>query len=142
MFLIKKQEQIRKEQEKKTIENKNFSSDYFSPNETNWINWLSKFKNQKDLKFLEIGSYEGKSALWLLRNFESMKITCVDTFEGGLDAGAPSAANDYNSWLLQYPAGYNAVCNGDFIPRSVENGIPSRINSAIFLLSNQRVRWT
>ena len=44
---------------------------------------LSRFAGQPDLRFLEIGSFEGHSACWLLENIlthESARLTCVDLF--------------------------------------------------------------
>ena len=41
-----------------------------------------------DLRFLEIGCYEGKTTLWLLENVltdQSSTITVVDTFEGSME---------------------------------------------------------
>ena len=45
-------------------------------------------KNKPDLKFLEIGSFEGRSAVWVLENIltdKSSKLTCIDTFEGSIE---------------------------------------------------------
>ncbi len=51
----------------------------------NFEKYLSIFKGIPDIKFLEIGSFEGKATIWLLENIlthSSAKITCIDTFEG------------------------------------------------------------
>ena len=41
------------------------------------------FKNSKNVKnILEIGSYEGRSAIFFLKNFSDSNITCVDTWAG------------------------------------------------------------
>jgi predicted O-methyltransferase YrrM len=40
------------------------------------------------LKVLEIGSWEGRSTCWLINHIlthQSARITCIDTFEGGVD---------------------------------------------------------
>lgn len=44
-----------------------FTEDWFSNNIPLWKKYLSKLKN-KPLKFLEIGTFEGRSAIWLLQN--------------------------------------------------------------------------
>lgn len=49
--------------------------------------WLMAFKKQKydkksELKCLEIGSWQGLSAAFILRHFEAAQLTCVDTWEG------------------------------------------------------------
>ena len=60
-----------------------FSQDWFSHHIPRWNIWLSKFVGQPNLNFMEIGSYEGRSCLWLLENVltdPSSKITCLDWF--------------------------------------------------------------
>jgi predicted O-methyltransferase YrrM len=58
-----------------------FTSDWFSHN-------IDNFKLAKKLlvrspeHILEIGSYEGRSTLWLLENFKPSHITCIDTWKG------------------------------------------------------------
>lgn len=57
----------------------------------NWFSdnvpqWLAIFKNvniekMQELRILEIGSFEGLSALFLLENFPKSIITCVDPWE-------------------------------------------------------------
>lgn len=62
-----------------------FRYDWFSHTKNNFETYLERFKDKSDLKFLEIGSFEGMSTLWLLENIlthKSSKITCIDTFEG------------------------------------------------------------
>jgi predicted O-methyltransferase YrrM len=64
-----------------------FTSDWFSANTPVWDYYLSEFKNKPDLNFLEIGSYEGRSTIWLLENIltdSSSKIHCIDLFDGTL----------------------------------------------------------
>lgn len=56
----------------------NFTRDTYSPNIPNWNIWFSKYKN-KSLRYLEIGSFEGMSALWINEEFPSCVITCIDT---------------------------------------------------------------
>ena len=48
---------------------------------------LSEFKGKKNLEFLEIGSFCGNSAAWMLENIltdESSKLTCVDPWNGNI----------------------------------------------------------
>ncbi|AVH69217.1 class I SAM-dependent methyltransferase [Nostoc sp. 'Lobaria pulmonaria (5183) cyanobiont'] len=62
-----------------------FITDWFSGNIPIWEKYLSHLANKPNLNFLEIGSWEGMSACWLLDNIlthESSTITCIDTFEG------------------------------------------------------------
>lgn len=65
-----------------------FSQDWFSMNIPLWENYLSKFANAADIKFLEIGSWEGRSTCWLLEKIlthPTARITCIDTFKGSLE---------------------------------------------------------
>lgn len=62
-----------------------FTSDWFSNNIPLWERELAKFRN-KPINFLEIGTYEGRSAIWALENIlthRDSKIYCVDTFQEG-----------------------------------------------------------
>lgn len=62
-----------------------FTKDWFTNNIPLWNNELTKY-NTRPTKFLEVGSYEGRSAVWALENILShpkSKIFCVDTFEHG-----------------------------------------------------------
>lgn len=59
-----------------------FSVDWFSNNIPVWKRYLNKYKNNQT-NALEIGSYEGKSATWLLDNVlthPKSSITCIDNF--------------------------------------------------------------
>lgn len=58
----------------------NFTDDWFSHNIPNFEKFLTPFKGIK-CNFLEVGSYEGRSATWVLENIlthpESM-LTCIE----------------------------------------------------------------
>ena len=58
----------------------NYNEKWFCNN----LNYLSvNFKDINNIKnILEIGSYEGRSAIFFLKNFNGSKITCVDTWCG------------------------------------------------------------
>jgi len=58
----------------------NYNEKWFCNN----LNFLStNFKDIKNVKnMLEIGSYEGRSAIFFLKNFSNSNITCVDTWSG------------------------------------------------------------
>ncbi len=60
-----------------------FSSDWFTGNIPIWTEHLARFRGKPSLQFLEIGSFEGRSACWLLQNIltnPSSKLTCIDLF--------------------------------------------------------------
>jgi len=60
------------------------TEDYFSSNSKYWRRDLTRFAHQPGLKFLEVGSFEGLSACWLLRKIltnDNCLLTCIDTFD-------------------------------------------------------------
>ena len=59
-----------------------FNEDWFSSNIPIWENTINKeFNKNSKLKYLEIGTFEGKSAIYICENFENIKVTCVDPFD-------------------------------------------------------------
>jgi predicted O-methyltransferase YrrM len=65
-----------------------FSVDWFSIHIELWTIYLNEFKGKPNLRFLEIGSYQGRSTVWLLENIltdDTSSITCIDTFEGSIE---------------------------------------------------------
>ena len=61
-----------------------FTNDWFTHNIPNFEKCMEAIPEKK--KFLEIGSYEGMSACWLLANGleEGGRITCIDPFYNGM----------------------------------------------------------
>ena len=59
-----------------------FTNDWFSNNIPVWISILKKKDKNEKLKILEIGSYEGMSAIFFLKYFNNAEIDCVETFKG------------------------------------------------------------
>lgn len=62
-----------------------FSWDWMSKCETNWRTVLAPLVGKQDVQVLEIGSFEGRSAIWLLENVlthPTSRLVCVDLFEG------------------------------------------------------------
>ena len=66
-----------------------FKVNFFDMHIPVWTNmfesWNKFQQNVPNLNFLEVGSLEGRSTIWLLNNIlthETSRITCVDTFEG------------------------------------------------------------
>jgi len=60
-----------------------FTKDWFTMHILNWEKWLSEFKDKPNLRFLEIGTFEGRSCLWLLENIltdPSSTIICIDPY--------------------------------------------------------------
>jgi predicted O-methyltransferase YrrM len=60
-----------------------FTSDYVSRHLTSWKGLLEEYRARPDVRMLEIGSYEGRSAVWFLENIlthPTARIVCVDLF--------------------------------------------------------------
>ncbi len=63
---------------KSLLKNLTISSDFFS---TNVYFFFKHIKDYEKLKYLEIGSYEGCSAIYLASRFKESKVFCVDIWE-------------------------------------------------------------
>jgi len=65
--------------------NYRFTSDWFSGNEKTWKELVDEIK---PARYLEIGSYEGRSASFMSRScnhHEDFHLYCIDTWEGGVE---------------------------------------------------------
>jgi predicted O-methyltransferase YrrM len=65
-----------------------FTTNWFQDNGKNWINWLNKFIGKPNLRFLEIGCFEGRATVWLLENIlidKTSHIIAIDTFQGSIE---------------------------------------------------------
>ena len=72
-----------------------FTEDWFSSNIPKWEEVFKKF-DRESWKCLEIGSYQGKSCVWMLDNIPNLTdITCIDTFEGSPEHSNEQRANLY-----------------------------------------------
>ena len=69
----------RKDKTVPDISSGNFSTDWFSYHIQSWQKFLAPFKN-KGVSALEIGSFEGRSASFLLEFLPNSRIVCIDTF--------------------------------------------------------------
>ena len=61
-----------------------FTSDWFSHHAPRWQRVLRRYRGYPAAA-LEIGSFEGRSALFLLTYLSKCRVTCVDTFCGDYD---------------------------------------------------------
>lgn len=61
------------------LERKTFTTDWFSYNIPHWKKILKRFEG-KQIEILEIGSYEGRSSVFLLEHLNKSNITCIDPF--------------------------------------------------------------
>jgi hypothetical protein len=61
-----------------------FTADWFDLHIENWTRDLAHIAGRPSVRFLEIGSHEGRAAVWLLRNVlthDTARIDCVDVFD-------------------------------------------------------------
>ena len=61
-----------------------FSSDWASGNIPYWVDHLGPHRGEIR-RVLEVGTWEGRSAVFFLDFFPEATVTCVDTFGGGID---------------------------------------------------------
>lgn len=60
-----------------------FSANWVFPHEERWLELLAPLKGQPGLMFLELGSWEGRSACWLLEHIlthPTSRLVCADLF--------------------------------------------------------------
>jgi predicted O-methyltransferase YrrM len=70
-----------------------FTHDYFSANIFDWRKWFNTFIVAAPIECMEIGSWQGGPATWLLDNVvgpRGGRLTCIDTFEG---------SSEHATWL-------------------------------------------
>ena len=65
-------------------EGKNFSSDWTTYNIPKWAELLACFRDVP-VRVLEIGSWEGRSALFFLNYLPHAHVVCIDTFAGSVE---------------------------------------------------------
>ncbi len=79
-FFISKDRKKSKNNFRDFLKNKKLSQDWFSHNVYDWQKTLEDYINIK-FEYLEIGSFEGCSALYIAQNYQGAKITCVDAWD-------------------------------------------------------------
>ncbi|MBW1824886.1 MAG: class I SAM-dependent methyltransferase [Deltaproteobacteria bacterium] len=83
------EEQPLHEPTKHYLKKYNFGTDWFTDQNRIpiWEKMLRQFKGKPDIHYLEVGVYEGRSAIWMLENIlthPSSKLTGIDIFPGDL----------------------------------------------------------
>lgn len=61
-----------------------FTTNWFTHKTASWAEILKEFKGKPNVNYLEIGTFEGRSALWVLENIAThptAKLTIVDAFQ-------------------------------------------------------------
>jgi predicted O-methyltransferase YrrM len=58
-----------------------FTSDWFTGNIDNWTRWLAEFRGRPGVRAIEVGSFEGRSACWLLENILTHETSSLDCYD-------------------------------------------------------------
>jgi hypothetical protein len=89
---------------------KEFSSDWTSVHLPLWIAALSGFRD-RPCDILEIGSWEGRSAIFFLEFLSQCHLTCIDTFGGGAENHAsPSESCQIPMIERRFDANLSSYC--------------------------------
>lgn len=67
------------------VAEKQFTTDWFTHNIVVWDQVLEHLKHKPNLKFLEVGCWEGRATCWLMENIltdQTSEITVIDSFNG------------------------------------------------------------
>ena len=75
IFLKRKIIEQKRNHQKKIL-SKKITNDYFSSHSYNFYKLMNKI--HKNFSYLEIGSFEGNSTIFVANNFPQSKITCID----------------------------------------------------------------
>ena len=93
-----------------------FTRDWFSTNIPVWEKALAPYRGKADVHYLEVGVFEGRSALWALENIltdPTARLTCIDLFNGPYkerffanlersgESGKVTAITDYSQLALR-----------------------------------------
>lgn len=78
------------------FEGAELTTDWTTGNLTRWRRMLSPWRNER-LRILEVGSWEGRSALFFLRFFPNASIVCIDNF-----AQYPETENRFDRNLARF----------------------------------------
>lgn len=76
-----------------------FTQDWVSKREKNWMRVLGEFKGKPNIHGLEVGSFEGRSAIWFLDNIlttPTSTMTCIDVFANWLVTMGAEQRFDHN----------------------------------------------
>jgi predicted O-methyltransferase YrrM len=79
---------------------KSFSTDWTSWHFPNWTKLLQPYRGRA-VSILEIGSWEGRSALFFLNFMPKAKLTCIDTFAGGQEHQEAAARSEEDAETLR-----------------------------------------
>jgi predicted O-methyltransferase YrrM len=116
-----------------------FTKDWFGWAPPVWEQLIPMLPERK--KFLEIGSFEGRSTVWIVENMmeDGGEIHCIDTWEGGEEHGAENMSEvearfAHNRQVLMDKYDYRHItrAKGTSTERLAEWLTPSVVSNEIF----------
>lgn len=100
-----------------------YQTQWFDRNIPFWDKFFTPLKGKSNLHFLEIGCFEGRATIWLLKNVLTditSDITVIDTFEGSPEFGGYSIDNSkIKKNFIQNTVGYSKKVH-------IKDGLSSR----------------
>ena len=95
------------------FKDKDFSCDWTSWHYPKWMELLAPYRRHAGVRLLEIGSWEGRSALFFLNFLPRARLTCIDTFAGGQEhrdaaAASPEEARSLDALEQRFDANVRA----------------------------------
>lgn len=97
--------------------NKELSTDWTSMHFDEWDSVFNQLQIEGRVNVLEIGSWEGRSAIYFLNRLPLCTLTCIDTFEGKIENNAdtwqnlqiPKMEERFNKNLEAFSARYKKI---------------------------------
>jgi predicted O-methyltransferase YrrM len=113
------------------LKKKKITCDFFSRNVFDWFGILNKLKNKK-FDYLEIGSFEGNSALFILEYFKNSNLVCVDQWKQLYESdGTKEGYEKFSIDLIEKNFDNNLK---DYVGRFTKN----KISSDLFFNENDK----
>jgi predicted O-methyltransferase YrrM len=123
---------------------KSFSADWTTWHFANWVEFLRPLRNAP-VRVLEIGSWEGRSALFFLNYFANSRLVCVDTFGGNIEhmrnphfaALVPEAERRFDANVAAFGARVEKIkgASADVLPQL---GVASRRFDIVYVDGSHR----
>ena len=113
-----------------------FTKVYAAPHSKRWMEHLGSLAGKPNVRFLEVGSFEGGSAVWFLENIlthPTSAITCIDPF---VRAGS-EAVFDHN---MRVAAGGSRVTKIKGRSESIMAGLEQGAYDAIYIDGNHHAQ--
>jgi predicted O-methyltransferase YrrM len=88
--------------EKEKSDEQYYTQDWFSKETPVWDKYKTLFFNQENIRCLEIGSFEGRSTVYMLNNYcngNNSHMDALDTWEGSVEHSSDKKDNLYSRFL-------------------------------------------